>query len=436
MISVRCPHCHPNIRADDRYTGRLVACPGCKQQVKIPASAESPSASPVPSHPSSPSPVSASQPKPSANSQEDSFRTLKDGQEHSAPHDSSHTGVSGSGIILTGKCQYCQADIHADERQVGEVVHCPSCKKLVKFRPMALSPPNGNSSHSLSPTPVPTHETTQVSHEPEQASIDEEVLSWVPSSSSVPPANNGPIPPLKESSLPRPVTGTPSGSDMIMDEALQGTDKNSMRHESEAPRSSPVREKEVSRDVSQRVSALRQPVNALQGMIIIMLLLAGLGQPLVGWLKPLPKWEYTIAAPSDSQLETTMCDMGADGWELVSARRATGEHSAAYEMIFKRPSVTGVFGKRMASEIPDRSKATPDVGTSAVSAWYKKGYDLGMGSGKSARNGVGTFNPYPDYDFLRRTCHFGTDVVPEKGTDDYGEFSKGYEVGYRDAYSK
>jgi hypothetical protein len=60
-------------------------------------------------------------------------------------------------------------------------------------------------------------------------------------------------------------------------------------------------------------------------------------------------------------------------------------------MIFKRPSVTGLFGRRMAAETPDRSKATPDAGTTAVSAWYKKGYDLGMGSGKTARNGVGTF---------------------------------------------
>ena len=337
MIKVQCPHCHASIRADDKHAGRIVACPGCKKQVKLPALAETPSASPARSHSPAPSPVSANPPKPLATGQKDSIRILKDSQEHSSPHKPSKQDASESGIMLTGQCQYCKADIHADDRQVGEVVNCPSCKKPVKFWAMAPSLPNGNSFHSLSPTPVPTRDTTQVSHEPEQAIIDQEVLSWVPSSSSVPPAKNGLIPPLEESSLPLPVTGTPSGCDMIMDEALQGMDKNSIPQESEAPRSSPVRDKKVSKDWSQLISALRQPVNALQGMIIIMLLLAGLGQPLVGWLKPPPKWEYMIAAPSDSQLETKMCDMGADGWELVSARRATGEHSAAYEMIFKRP---------------------------------------------------------------------------------------------------
>lgn len=48
------------------------------------------------------------------------------------------------------------------------------------------------------------------------------------------------------------------------------------------------------------------------------------------------RWEYTIEAPYDSSLETSLERLGNEGWELVSARRATGGVSASYEMIFRR----------------------------------------------------------------------------------------------------
>jgi len=80
-------------------------------------------------------------------------------------------------------------------------------------------------------------------------------------------------------------------------------------------------------------------ISALQGYIIILLLLIGLGAPLVGWLKPAPKWEYTVISPEDANLNSKMQEMGTEGWELVFARRATSKYSdsGSYEMILKRP---------------------------------------------------------------------------------------------------
>jgi len=90
---------------------------------------------------------------------------------------------------------------------------------------------------------------------------------------------------------------------------------------------------------------LREPTNQSdplftkgQGMAIILLLLVGMGFPLVSWIRPMPKWEYAIESPSDSYLQDKLKDMGSDGWELVFARRATSEYrDPSYEMIFKRP---------------------------------------------------------------------------------------------------
>jgi hypothetical protein len=59
--------------------------------------------------------------------------------------------------------------------------------------------------------------------------------------------------------------------------------------------------------------------------------------------RPVPPqhWEYAIDAPPDDQLARRLQALGAGGWEIVSARRATsrveGESKAAYEMILRRP---------------------------------------------------------------------------------------------------
>jgi hypothetical protein len=51
-------------------------------------------------------------------------------------------------------------------------------------------------------------------------------------------------------------------------------------------------------------------------------------------------WEYNIIAPKDEALQTDMQRLGAEGWEVVSARRATSsdenDKGARYELIFKR----------------------------------------------------------------------------------------------------
>lgn len=75
-----------------------------------------------------------------------------------------------------------------------------------------------------------------------------------------------------------------------------------------------------------------------QGVAIILILLANAGFPLLSALKPVPKWEYRLESPSDTSFQRTMDRLGADGWELIFARRATSDYSGlSYEMIFKRP---------------------------------------------------------------------------------------------------
>ena len=40
MITHKCPHCQAGIRGEDRFAGRVVACPKCKKQVQMPAAPE------------------------------------------------------------------------------------------------------------------------------------------------------------------------------------------------------------------------------------------------------------------------------------------------------------------------------------------------------------------------------------------------------------
>lgn len=72
-----------------------------------------------------------------------------------------------------------------------------------------------------------------------------------------------------------------------------------------------------------------------QGMIIIILLLVGLGLPLWGTLRPIPKWKYTKVVfysegndrtgsgafkySSISINQTKLDEMGHAGWEMVAA---------------------------------------------------------------------------------------------------------------------
>lgn len=82
-------------------------------------------------------------------------------------------------------------------------------------------------------------------------------------------------------------------------------------------------------------------MSKLQGNIIIALLAIAVILGLWTNLKPSPKWEYKIEAVPDLSFESSMTTLGDDGWELISARRASsGEGKSAvfsYEIIFKRP---------------------------------------------------------------------------------------------------
>ena len=51
------------------------------------------------------------------------------------------------------------------------------------------------------------------------------------------------------------------------------------------------------------------------------------------------KWEYKIEAPSDALFTIEMNILGKEGWEMISAKRATssGGGSASYEVILRRP---------------------------------------------------------------------------------------------------
>ena len=57
------------------------------------------------------------------------------------------------------------------------------------------------------------------------------------------------------------------------------------------------------------------------------------------------QWSYTIIAPSDSDFIEELNKLGASGWEIVSARRASLVPSIdimSYEVIMKRHGVAPV----------------------------------------------------------------------------------------------
>jgi len=62
-----------------------------------------------------------------------------------------------------------------------------------------------------------------------------------------------------------------------------------------------------------------------------------LSQPVQLTREDAPAWEYRIEGVPDLLWETTMREIGADGWELVFARRAQDDNDKMmYEAIFKR----------------------------------------------------------------------------------------------------
>lgn len=87
--------------------------------------------------------------------------------------------------------------------------------------------------------------------------------------------------------------------------------------------------------------------NAIIGLLALLVVstIAANFQAWTSQPKP-PVYEYTFGSVPDKELDKTLANFGADGWELVFARRASGNPESAkpeyqYEMIFRR-QVRGV----------------------------------------------------------------------------------------------
>jgi hypothetical protein len=83
------------------------------------------------------------------------------------------------------------------------------------------------------------------------------------------------------------------------------------------------------------------PPPSLAGVYVLLLIIAFLLSVVAFHFLPTatPRWEYMIKDVPDSGFTDQMNDLGNQGWEAVSARRASdGADSAtfSYEIIFRR----------------------------------------------------------------------------------------------------
>ena len=86
----------------------------------------------------------------------------------------------------------------------------------------------------------------------------------------------------------------------------------------------------------------------VQAGLLIAILLVLVASAVLSQVRSAQAWEYRIESPSDEEFAKSINAFGAEGWELVFARRATsGEGAtskASYEMIFKRPALGAGLG--------------------------------------------------------------------------------------------
>jgi len=85
-----------------------------------------------------------------------------------------------------------------------------------------------------------------------------------------------------------------------------------------------------------------QPVSRTHLTLLIALIATLLLFQVVTWVSDhasTPQWEYKVESLSDRAFETEVDRLGAEGWELVAARRVAPDEGpgAKYELIFKRP---------------------------------------------------------------------------------------------------
>lgn len=88
------------------------------------------------------------------------------------------------------------------------------------------------------------------------------------------------------------------------------------------------------------------------------------------------EWEYIILSPSDEAFLATVQNAGAQGWELVSARRANDSvtEKFGYEMIFKRPKGSVLISPPLqaAMMIPQSTGAVPSDGSVLLTSETKR----------------------------------------------------------------
>lgn len=85
-------------------------------------------------------------------------------------------------------------------------------------------------------------------------------------------------------------------------------------------------------------------LNAVIALLVLIFVLVCVH--LFYWNTDFVKWEYSIHSVQDSKFEEEMNLLGAQGWEAISARRASdGNRDTpvySYEIIFKRRVTQGV----------------------------------------------------------------------------------------------
>lgn len=93
---------------------------------------------------------------------------------------------------------------------------------------------------------------------------------------------------------------------------------------------------------------MRKPHLTVIAALLALICIATIFQVASPYLLAPAKWEYRIGIIPDETFPFEMDALGADGWEAVSARRASSGPGAeavfSYEIIFKRR--VGVFGRK------------------------------------------------------------------------------------------
>jgi len=230
-------------------------------------------------------------------------------------------------VPITFECE-CGRKLKAADDKAGRAFRCPACGTTVKVPPpesvaaaFTEEEPESDNSHNLDEEEVPADNiSSELASAPSVADDADAPVGALP-------PRLLPTPPPFGESVRASVSSQPSGAGSGTRRASGGENTRSLR----------LQTVYVADQVLRYLKANRDGVTAIQGSIIIVLLLIGLGAPFFGVLRPTPKWEYKVEGISDLRFDVDMKVMGNEGWELVTARRAGSEYSVKYEMIFKRP---------------------------------------------------------------------------------------------------